>query len=248
MTPSGVAGAGLPLRAALLSLLVGVPLTTSVAATLQSPLGLSRAYPLWVSGVAMIVLTIACAGLRRHHPFASIGPANLVTGTRALLVAMLGGMAVDAAGGTGGWWVAGIATVAASLDLADGWLARRTTMASPFGARFDMEIDALLILILSALVWRAGLTGPWVLASGLMRYLFVAAAVVWPWMRRALPPSRRRQTVCVLQIAALIVALAPVTPGSVAEALAAGSLLLLAWSFATDVAWLWVQRDAHLSI
>ena len=132
--------------------------------------------------------------------------------------------------------------MAASLDLADGWLARRTKLASAFGARFDMEVDALLILVLSVLVWRTGLTGPWVLASGLMRYAFVAAALALPWMNRALPPSRRRQAICVVQIAALVAALAPIVNPSAALALAAGSLALLTWSFAGDVAWLFAAR------
>ena len=105
-----------------------------------------------------------------------------------------------------------------------------------------METDALLILVLSTLVWRHGLAGPWVLASGLMRYVFVAAALVLPWMNRALPSSRRRQAICVVQIAALIAALAPIVPASAALALAAGSLALLTWSFTVDVAWLHTRR------
>ena len=56
--------------------------------------------------------------------------------------------------------------MAAILDLADGWVARRTGTATAVGARFDMEVDALLILVLSALVWRYGVTGPWVLPPG----------------------------------------------------------------------------------
>ncbi len=95
-----------------------------------------------------------------------------------------------------------IASVAAALDGVDGWIARRTRTASAFGARFDMETDALLILVLSALVWRSGKAGAWVLASGLMRYAFVAAATIWPWMQEPLEPSRRRQAVCVVQVVA----------------------------------------------
>ena len=102
-----------------------------------------------------------------------------------------------------------IASVAAALDGVDGWIARRTRTATAFGARFDMETDALLILVLSALVWKSGKTGPWVLASGLMRYAFVAAATIWPWMQEPLEPSRRRQEVCVVQVVALLVALLP---------------------------------------
>ena len=42
-----------------------------------------------------------------------------------------------------------LATVALILDAVDGQVARRTATASPLGARFDMEVDAFLILVLS---------------------------------------------------------------------------------------------------
>ena len=44
--------------------------------------------------------------------------------------------------------------------------------------------------------------------------LFVAAGVALPWMRRPLPPSRRRKVVAVIQVVALIVAIAPFTPAA----------------------------------
>ena len=55
----------------------------------------------------------------------------------------------------------------------DGWRAGRE-QASAFGARFDMETDAALILILSLLVWQHGKAGAGSLRCGLMRYAFVA--------------------------------------------------------------------------
>ena len=64
---------------------------------------------------------------------------------------------------------------------------------------------------------------------------FVAAAALWPWLAGPLPPSRRRQAVCVVQITSLIVCLGPVVPPALATALAAGSLCLLTASFAVDV-------------
>jgi phosphatidylglycerophosphate synthase len=135
--------------------------------------------------------------------------------------------------------VVGIAAVAAALDGVDGWIARRTRTASAFGARFDMETDALLILVLSALVWRSGKAGAWVLASGLMRYAFIAAATVWPWLQEPLEPSRRRQSLCVVQVVALIAALLPTVGAPAASAMAAGALFALAWSFLVDILWLW---------
>ena len=73
------------------------------------------------------------------------------------------------------------------LDGVDGWLARRDQTASRFGARFDMEIDALLILALSVLAWRHDKAGEWVVISGLLRYVFVAAgaALARPGCARA---------------------------------------------------------------
>jgi phosphatidylglycerophosphate synthase len=98
-----------------------------------------------------------------------------------------------------------------------------------------METDAAYTVVLCALVWQAGQVGPWVLLAGLLRYGFVAAAWLWPWLAAPLPPSRRRQTVCVVQITTLIVCLAPIVSPALATLLAAASLALLAGSFAVDV-------------
>jgi phosphatidylglycerophosphate synthase len=105
-----------------------------------------------------------------------------------------------------------------------------------------METDAAFTLVLCALVLQAGQAGPWVLASGLMRYAFVAASKPWPWLAGALPPSKRRQTVCVVQITALIICLGPIVPPWLAASLAAFSLALLSLSFAVDIRTLARQR------
>lgn len=235
------ARADLVSRAALLAG-AGTGAVTVVALQMQQHLPLGRGFVVRAAVMAAAVMSVALAGLGDHHPFRRIGAANLVTGTRALMVALLAAVAVDPGRAGAGWWLIATAGVAASMDLADGWLARRSGLASAFGARFDMEVDALLILVLSALVWRQDLAGPWVLASGLMRYAFIAGGWLWPWLERPLLPSRRRQTVCVIQIVALIVAMAPIVPPAAALGLAAVSLALLTWSFAMDVAWLARQR------
>lgn len=159
--------------------------------------------------------------------------ANVVTAVRLAIALSL--WAVPAASG---WTLVWLAASGALLDAVDGPLARRQGRASAFGARFDMETDAFLILTLSILLWRHGKAGAWVILSGLLRYLFVAAAWRWPWMAAPLPESLRRKTVCVVQIVALIVALAPVVPPGVSGPLSAAALALLTWSFWVDVAWL----------
>jgi phosphatidylglycerophosphate synthase len=137
-----------------------------------------------------------------------------------------------------GWLLVAVALVAVALDGVDGALARRRGEQSDFGARFDMETDALLILVLAALVWQHDKAGAWILLAGLLRYLFVTASYAWPWLGAALPASRRRQAVCVVQIASLIGALAPLVAAPASAALALAGLALLVWSFGVDVAWL----------
>lgn len=166
-----------------------------------------------------------------------IGAANLVTGLRLGLV-----LALWSVGTSSPWLGVGIATVGAGLDAVDGPLARRRGEVSRFGARFDMETDAFLIVTLSVLAWRLGKAGPWVLLSGAMRYLFVAAAWVWPWLAADLPESYRRKAVCVVQIVTLIAAVAPALPPTLSATVAATGLALLVWSFAVDVVWLWRRQ------
>jgi phosphatidylglycerophosphate synthase len=174
----------------------------------------------------------------RHLQAPTFGAANMVTLGRAalalLLVALLGAAPTPALG----WVLVGFGTAGVALDGVDGALARGRSEASAFGARFDMEVDALLILVLAALVWQHGKAGAWILAAGLLRYAFVAAAWALPWLGAALPASRRRQAVCVVQIVSLLGALTPAMPAPWSAALALAGLAALVWSFAVDVRWL----------
>ncbi|WP_279482178.1 CDP-alcohol phosphatidyltransferase family protein [Aureimonas sp. SK2] len=179
------------------------------------------------------------------HPHDRFGPANIVTAARGGMAALIGASAWEYGALTPAdshlqWALAATVLLALSLDGIDGFLARRTGLASRFGERFDMEVDAYLILMLCALAFASGKAGVFVFAIGLMRYAFVAAAAFDPRLARPLPPSLRRKTVCVLQIALLcLVLLPPVVPplsqALAALALAALALALLAWSFAVDV-------------
>lgn len=211
---------------------------TSLLADTLTP----RPVPFVSAGLLACVLTLAVVGIRAAHPFSALGPANVVTAVRATLVALItGALWAPTTPGTA-TFVVWVSSVAAALDGVDGWLARRTGMHSAFGARFDMETDAWLILALGALVWRYDKAGVWVLLSGALRYLFIAAGWGLPWMRGVLPPSQRRKIVCVVQIVGLIVAVAPLVPTPMSVFAAAFSLLALAWSFGVDVAWLWRHR------
>ena len=187
----------------------------------------------------IVVLGLAVRRLRAPR----FGAANSVTLTRAavavLLAALLGAEPTPALG----WVLVALGTAGVALDAVDGALARGRNEASDFGGRFDMETDALLILVLAALVWHFGKAGLWVLAAGLLRYAFVAAGWARPWLSAALPPSRRRQAVCVVQIVSLLGALVPLVVPPWSGALALAGLAALVGSFAVDVGWL--ARHAH---
>ena len=179
----------------------------------------------------------------QHRP--GLGPANRVTVGRAALVLSLAALVPHAQGlpGAGLWWIIGMATAALCLDGVDGLVARRTGTATAFGARFDMELDSFLMLVLAALVWRSGRLDAWILLLAAPRYLFVAAGRLLPWLRAPLPQRMRRKAGCVAQGVALVVCLAPVVPAGLAAAGAALTLVLLGGSFAVDIRWLFAHRQ-----
>lgn len=198
---------------------------------------------MWVAGLVYGLVMAAVLWLvTGHHVHGSFGPANHVTAARVVLTAIVLGAVVEPPSDGLAWWVIALTALAGVLDGVDGWLARRTGLHSPFGARFDMEIDALLTLALSILVWRFGKAGPWILASGLMRYAFVAAGWFWTWLRGPLSPTRRGKAVAVLQFIGLGIALLPVLDRAISGPIAAATLAALVWSFGLDVGRLWTGR------
>lgn len=189
--------------------------------------------------VFAVMMTVVVATVGGHHPFERFGPANYVTMLRAAVVALAATRLLDPPSDRLAWFVVGATACLAALDGLDGWLARRTGLASAFGARFDVEVDTLLILVLSLFVWGHDKAGAWVLACGFMRYAFVAAGWVLPWLAGPLRPTVRGKSVAVGQFAGLSLALAPVVPVPASGVIAAITLATLVWSFGVDVRRLW---------
>ena len=116
----------------------------------------------------------------------ALGPADWVTLSRTLLVGCVTALTADSfTREPSTTLLVSIAVVALVLDFVDGRVARRTHTTSEFGARFDMEVDAFLLLVLGGYVMHS--EGVWVLAIGAMRYAYVAASWMSPWMRARLP-------------------------------------------------------------
>jgi phosphatidylglycerophosphate synthase len=213
--------------------LLGLATQVAVLAALALSIGLSSAA--WAAGLAFGIVAWGVL----HD--VELGPADRVTLARATLVGGVLALTVDAltrpvpAAG-----VVPLAAVALSLDAVDGWVARRTGTSSALGARFDMEVDAFLILVLSVLVGRP--VGWWVLVIGLMRYLFAGAGRILPWLRGDIPPRYWAKVVAAIQGIALVVAASGLLPHGWTVVAVATALALLIESFGRSVGWLWRHR------
>ncbi len=213
--------------------LLGLATQVAVLGALALTIGLGPAA--WAAGLGFGLATWGVL----HQ--VDLGPADRVTLARATLVGGVLALTVDsltrpvpAAG------VVPLAAVALSLDAVDGWVARRTGSSSALGARFDMEVDAFLILVLSVLVARP--VGAWVLAIGLMRYVFVCAGLLLPWLRDPIPTRYWSKTVAAIQGIVLVVAASGVLSHGWTVVAVATALALLVESFGRSVGWLWRHR------
>ena len=195
----------------------------------------------WVTGVGYGVIGWIVLNRALNRTSGAFGPADWVTLARAALVGGVVALAADSLSRpVPVVALVGMAVVALALDAVDGVVARRTDSASSLGARFDMEVDAFLLVVLSAYVARAA--GGWVLAIGAMRYAFVAAGWAWAWLRGRLPARYWRKVVAATQGIVLVIAASGVLPAWLATAALVVALGLLVESFGRDVAWLWRRR------
>jgi phosphatidylglycerophosphate synthase len=180
----------------------------------------------------------------------TFGAANRVTLLRVVGTSWAAALSVESAFGplppAGQLLLVALGTGCLMLDGVDGRLARARGEVSAFGARFDMETDAALLLSLSVAVAGLTPTGWWVLAIGGLRYVYVAASRVVPALRLPLPFRYVRKVIAVVQGAALLLALAldlvPGVPQELSLLLLAAALVALCWSFGRDVVWQWRHR------
>jgi phosphatidylglycerophosphate synthase len=180
----------------------------------------------------------------RHSRARTFGIADVVTLARGLGVCFLAGLALQAL--VGGLERHGllamiiIGMLCLLLDGVDGRVARARREASAFGARFDVETDAALLVVLSIAVAALDIVGWWVLAIPAMRYAYVAASLVIPVLRIPLPYRYSGKVIAVVQAVALLAALtSELTRGEhwVPITILVGALASLCWSFGSSVVW-----------
>ncbi|HEV7875028.1 MAG TPA: CDP-alcohol phosphatidyltransferase family protein [Nocardioides sp.] len=224
---------------------------TGLAANLAALVGLLAALTAtgglgaaaWAVGVAcgLVVGAAVVRGLAWGRAEA-LGPADLVTLARLVLTCGLAALVAESflrepARPTVAVVLAGTALL---LDAVDGPVARRTRTTSVFGARFDGEADAFLLLVLSAYVARSA--GAWVLVIGALRYAFAVAGWALPWLQEQLPHRYWRKVVTAIEGVVLTIAAADVVPQTPTYVVLVVALGLLVESFGRDVLWLWLHR------
>jgi phosphatidylglycerophosphate synthase len=168
------------------------------------------------------------------------GLADLVTGLRLGMAIGIGALVLFAELPPA--MLAGLLALALATDAFDGWIARSTASASRFGARFDLETDA--VLLAAAALAAMEFTGPIVLLAPMLRLAWVLAALALPWLERPLPPSLRRRAFCALPIFLLLAVPWPLAGTVLAAPAGFLATFLLVVSFSIDAAHQWQHRQA----
>jgi phosphatidylglycerophosphate synthase len=211
------------------------------------------AYPLAVLGAALVALATGSASWLGAGGLAAVvvavvlpaGPwrdpsirnaANALTAARLAAVATL--PMLERALVYRGFAAVVLAVVL--LDGADGWLARRRGTITEFGARFDRETDALLVMVLCVLLHQTRGLPPWILVAGAWRYAYGALVAFVPGRGEAPRSSFGRHVAGVIMLA-LCSAFAL---GARAASVAAVATALISLSFIRGLWWSYGPRRA----
>ena len=173
---------------------------------------------------------------------ARLGLATGLTLARGALVSLVSGFLFMRATGVVAWLPGALYALAAATDNADGRVARRLGQVTRFGARLDVAMDGLGLLVapLVAVAWQR--LPPWYLLVGAAYYLFhgglwIHRRVGWPVY--PLRPSRVTRFFAGVQMVVVAAALLPFWPAAFARAIASVLMLPTLVLFARD--WLVVS-------
>jgi phosphatidylglycerophosphate synthase len=161
---------------------------------------------------------------------------NAVTLIRLAIVVTMGSWQHGAPGLV---WAAALGAIFA-LDYVDGWIARRADGATAFGAHFDMETDALVILVFDLELFLRGQLGAWILTTGILRYAYVVCVSLVPPRGGEMPRSTFGRNAFGLLVTGLGVALA--WPGPIGTAGAVVGTAAVTLSFARAFHWSYLQK------
>ena len=193
-----------------------------LAAALASWLTADARIAALAGALGLVVLAALYAG--RFTPSGHFGVANTITAVR---VAIVGGLSTLRSVGPP---EAVLVLSLLALDGLDGLVARRPPQtASEFGARFDMEADALLVLVFGLKLAEVGRLGAWIVVPGLLRYAYAAAISIAPRAAEA-PRSRFGRVIAGTMMTSLAVSAWPIEPIHRPLALLSAGLVTLSFA------------------
>jgi phosphatidylglycerophosphate synthase len=132
-----------------------------------------------------------------------------------------------------------------ALDGLDGLLARKLGASSAFGAHFDMETDALLVSMVTLLLFQRGDCAAWVLCAGPLRYLYVVTLALVPARGGEMPRTRLGRYAFAALMMGLISALA--LPGPLGRLCALLGSAAVVWSFGRSFYWSYARPRLEAS-
>ncbi|RQG95999.1 CDP-alcohol phosphatidyltransferase family protein [Natrarchaeobius chitinivorans] len=185
----------------------------------------------------LVFLTIDRIQERGSRPFTLATGVTLGRGAAAAVLA--GFVVAPSPTGVLAWVPALLFAVAAALDAVDGMVARRLDEVTDIGARLDVEMDALVVLVGSLVAVAGDGAALAFLAVGIARYLFVAG--LW-WRRRRglvvseLPSNRLRRPLGALVMVCIWLAILPVLSATLTRPLS----ILVAVPFLANFCWDWL--------
>lgn len=184
----------------------------------------------FAAGSVPIALAVIMRFFRRERgqytPRGNFGLANTITTARLVLVLLL-------AAPKSAWSpfeAAALAALILIVDGVDGAVARKRGEASAFGAHFDMETDALFVLMATERLYFCEGYGVWVLFAGILRYAYVISIWIAPGSGREAPRSLLGRLAFLVLALGLIVGLA--LPGRLGSACVLAGTVVVSASFA----------------
>jgi len=142
-----------------------------------------------------------------------LGFGNVLTLTRGLLIAFVGGFLFSARpAGKLGWLPALFYLIAAIADRFDGYFARKKNLDTLMGQKLDVEYDALGLFVAPVLAIQYGQLPMWYIFVPLSRYAFIAGTYLLRKFKKPiydLTPSNRRRYLAGFQMGITGVALSP---------------------------------------
>lgn len=189
-------------------------------------------------GVESVVFYRTNAVVRRDSGPQPFTAATLVTVLRGGAVVLLAGFVVVGRPPDEAAWLPALLFGAGALfDAFDGALARATGSISQLGSRLDVETDALVLLVGTAVAVRIGAAPAVFLLVGLARYAFVAGLFLRRLRDRAvgeLPDRKSRRLLGAGLMVVVFLVLTPVLDPAVTRPLALGATIPFLLGFYRD--------------